>query len=605
MSIEARIKLPKRISIYPILRKVVLEPKILLDWREARKLHPMVEERLKTIFLKLRADSYPVPEAWGIGSGRADLLLFLRDQRTIHCELFGHPSTVFRDLHNLHMSPADVRLSILIDREADPKVAEAYFRAVPDNRFSWIWASQILDPALESDISLELEKLIVGPDSAVSSSGGGARFWNVPFKRNPFFTGREETLSTIEKRLFNSASTAITQSQAIGGLGGIGKTQTAVEFAYKHRDEYDSVFWIAAETEGTLTDSLKSIAEVFGRSADNLGPKELLTVVREGLLARSRWLLICDNADSPEMLAAVLPVGSHGHILLTSRASSFESISIYDPILLERMTADEARAFLIARSHSTAVDDVDQIAKELGYLPLALEQAGAFMSKTKCSAGDYLKSYRTRGIKLLEEGTPPKTEYPRSVATTWSLNFEVIKESSPASADLLVASAFMNPDFIPLEMIAKGRAVLSENIASALLEVERDPVLLYEILQPLTDFSLIKLDPAGSSFSVHRLIQVTLRRTMDPAIRDQWPPRIIRAAFISFQRLDEQLKAIVFPHCFVQWVSSVGEENWVHDRSKLGLLYNESVRALRRSGKQREFEELLVTTLIEHFRRFD
>lgn len=170
------------------------------------------------------------------------------------------------------------------------------------------------------------------------------------------------------------------------------------------------------------------------------------------------WLLIFDNADDPKILKSFLPSQPQGHILLTSRVHSYASLGILKPIEVEKLTLNEATTFLIERV-ARELDETEKIcaeelAKEIDGLPLALEQAGAYIYETSITFKRYLENYRRSKLVLLETQKPIIGDYPDSVQTTWSMNFEAIKQESEASADLLRFCAFLAPDAIPYELIA-------------------------------------------------------------------------------------------------------------------------------------------------------
>ena len=149
--------------------------------------------------------------------------------------------------------------------------------------------------------------------------------WNVPYRRNPFFTGREALLTLLHDSLVRSRATALTQARAISGLGGIGKTQTALEYAYRYGHLYHYVLWVGAATpEALLTDFVKlaTLLDVPGR--DEQDQQKTVEAVKAWLSGQRDWLLILDNADDLELAANYFPEGtsSNGHILLTTRAQN-------------------------------------------------------------------------------------------------------------------------------------------------------------------------------------------------------------------------------------------------------------------------------------------
>ena len=150
-----------------------------------------------------------------------------------------------------------------------------------------------------------------------SVSPGSPYLWNVPFRRNPFFTGRTQVLSTLHQRL------ASTSGVALSGLGGVGKTQIAVEYAYRYRDEYSAIFWVRAASRETLTTDFVSLAALLALPGHD-APDQMTVVaaVKRYMAQHADWLLILDNADDLARLVDFLPTGGQEHVLLTTRAQA-------------------------------------------------------------------------------------------------------------------------------------------------------------------------------------------------------------------------------------------------------------------------------------------
>ena len=145
--------------------------------------------------------------------------------------------------------------------------------------------------------------------------------WNVPYPRNSFFIGREEILARLRKQLQASQAIALSQPQAITGLGGIGKTQIAVEYAYRFHQDYQVVLWARAENTETLTSSYVTIASLLNLPEQKEQEQEItVQVVKTWLQTHSGWLLMLDNADDLSQVPAFLPPALGGHLLLTTRA---------------------------------------------------------------------------------------------------------------------------------------------------------------------------------------------------------------------------------------------------------------------------------------------
>ena len=293
--------------------------------------------------------------------------------------------------------------------------------------------------------------------------------WNVPYARNPFFTGREEMLASLRTRLESSGRAGLTQ--ALSGLGGVGKTHTAIEYAYRYRDEYRAILWVSADTEITTKTSLVEIGVALGLvDLDDTDHNRAVAAVKQWCDRNPRWLLIFDNADHPQLVKPFLPLAPQGHILLTSRAHVLDSVGVATPLDVIEMPVDEAVGFLFVRTGRSATagerDAAFALAAELGYLPLALEQAAAFVTANDTSFKDYLTSFRNRHLELLNETGPVAGDYQASVETTWAMNFAQIDTESQAAAEVLRVSAFLAPESIPVEIFIDGGSELGEYIAT-------------------------------------------------------------------------------------------------------------------------------------------
>ncbi len=252
-----------------------------------------------------------------------------------------------------------------------------------------------------------IRKAISDLTATSSATQSSPQLWNIPYRRNPFFTGREDILTTLHNQLQTGKPAALTQPQAINGLGGIGKTQTAVEYAYRHRDEYHPILWATAATRESLIADFVKIATLLNLPEQNAQKQDrAVAAVKHWLSSNKDWLLILDNADDLEMASDFLPIEYTGHILLTTRAQFTGTIA--NGIDLEKMDLAEGTLLLLRRARVLAKDaQLDQvnseerataeaIVKVLDGLPLALDQAGAYIEETQCGLAGYLELYRTR-----------------------------------------------------------------------------------------------------------------------------------------------------------------------------------------------------------------
>ncbi len=359
--------------------------------------------------------------------------------------------------------------------------------------------------------------------------------WNVPYDRNRYFIGRDEDIESIHETLSETGLAILT------GLGGVGKTQTAIEYAYRYRKDYESVFWVRAATEADLISGYEDIAEVLGleRSAHN--QRATINATKEWLKENPSWLLVLDNADEPNLIKGSYPTEPPGHILLTSRSRQFSFLGVRDVHRLDTWPLRQASEFMLQRTGQEKVSKVERkaaakVAKTLGLLPLALEQASAFVVAKQVSFADYLKSFRTRRLKLLD---PPEIgDSGKSVVTTWDINFQQVEGESKESAEVLRLSAFLAPDRIPLEILIEGSPELGPVLTPALANAGRDPVRSNEILAPLMKLSLIEFHSDDRSFSVHKLVQEVMRARMPDEIRQVWAERCIRVFHRVFPRVE-------------------------------------------------------------------
>ena len=252
-------------------------------------------------------------------------------------------------------------------------------------------------------------------------------------------------------QLQEGKATALSQSpQAISGLGGIGKTQLAVEYAYRYSQEYTTVLWARAESEQSLIGSYLEIAGLL-KLPERKAEDQMITIgaVKAWLQHHKQWLLILDNADELDLLPAFLPTVAGGHILITTRAWDMQRLATR---LEVEALGDEQGAELLLRRAGLLTPGVEfaqadgeakrgamELTRELGGLPLALDQAGAYLDATGMGLDAYLKMYKKRRQKLLQERRSLVHDHPEPVAGTWSLSFQKVEEKSPAAADLLRA----------------------------------------------------------------------------------------------------------------------------------------------------------------------
>jgi hypothetical protein len=367
-----------------------------------------------------------------------------------------------------------------------------------------------------------------------------AHIWTVPYLRNPFFTGREDVLMKLHSGF--TSKTAPIHIQAICGLGGIGKTQLALEYAYHYYDTYQYIFWINAASMNILTSEFVKLVDILNLpEKNNPNTSFVIQAVKLWFTNHPDWLLIFDNVDDPAVASTFFPSGNNGHILFTTRLHTTRAIAT--AINLVTMNNQEAILFLLRRSGLLGTDadlseaadahiqEAEALVEEVDAFPLALEQAGAYIEETGCSLSEYLTLYRTREHRsdLLKYQSTSSTRYSKSIATTWSLSFENIRRNNPAATDILQACAFLHPDAIPEELIIESQPPFS----FALGRIVSDPFKVDMAFKELLRYSLISRNSTTKTLTIHRLVQVVLQENMSNQVQRRWSEKIIQAIYLA------------------------------------------------------------------------
>ena len=428
-----------------------------------------------------------------------------------------------------------------------------------------------------------------------------ASAFRVPYPRNPYFTGRDDILEQLHGELTAGGAAAI--SQAITGLGGVGKTQTAVEYAYRRADDYSYVFWVRAETEGDVVSGLAEVARRLKlREAAEPDQNAAAEAAINWLEENGEWLLVYDNMDDPDAVRKYVPLRPKGHILVTSRAHSLDVLGVSDPVALDVLPEDEAVDFLFDRTGRDRTDPAEtsaakDLARELGCLPLALEQAAAFVKKNASTFVRYLKAYRAQPLPTLDGHDPVMGEYREPVSRTWAMNFEAVAQESEAAADLLRASAFLAPDDIPLELIETGASSLGPVLVEALANVGSIPTTLDRLLGLPSSYSLITRDVEAQTYSIHRLVQEVLKADMGEDEQREWAERAVSAANAVFPKVEFEnwpLCDRLLPHARAA-ADSIAEWEFVFEEA--GRLLNQMAGYLRERAQLAEAVTLCERTL--------
>ena len=351
------------------------------------------------------------------------------------------------------------------------------------------------------------------------------RVWNVP-ARNPGFTGRDGLLAAVHSRLAAGDRAVV---QALAGMGGVGKTQLAIEYAHRFVEDYDLAWWVDAKQGGLIGDQFAALGIALGCVQAGAGAEAARAeaeAARAAVLGelgqRNRWLLVFDNAEDPADVRSWLPGGA-GHVLITSREHRWAEVAV--PVEVDVLARGESVAILLDRVAGLGAVDADRLAAELGDLPLAIAQAAGFMAATAMMAGEYLGLLATRARQLLAQGETGS--YPESLAAATGLIADRLVAEDPAAAELASLCAFLAPEPIPEDLFTSAAGELPGELADR----AADSLAWRQTLARLARQSLARVDQRG--LVMHRLTQAILRDRLNDERRrtlEQTVARLLAAA---------------------------------------------------------------------------
>jgi hypothetical protein len=395
--------------------------------------------------------------------------------------------------------------------------------------------------SMQHQNAMMLQTLITGmsnmkpPSYSSASETSGKKYFEVPLQPTATFLGRDSVLSQIEAHYSNAASNQQLRF-AIHGLGGSGKTQIALKYAFNHRPDYDSIFFLNASSIDSLTRDFTKIHQILQLAAIDNDENKIECVKR--WFARTdntNWLLIFDNADDLEEidLSSYFPVTNYGNVLITTRDFRVEHPDLATHALpLDVLDLEDAQTLLINRAGIKTPTDADDqnaalIVKELGFLPLAIDQAGAYVQTRRKSLGEYYSMYQAHQASLL--GYRSKlSKHEKTVLTTWELSFNRIEEESPEIAEFLLLLCQYDPAGIPDALLKKGctpQPVFGQDgelmtlapeidlVPESMIKLLGDDFTFDEAVEKLLSFSLVQRSsdqPSEDSlkqFFLHPLVQ--------------------------------------------------------------------------------------------------
>jgi hypothetical protein len=362
----------------------------------------------------------------------------------------------------------------------------------------------------DSDASTEL-----GEDmSPVAKTGRShdrlPRVWGDIPQRNQDFTGREELLERLHEELGSVRETAVLP-EAIHGMGGVGKSQLAIEYVHRFSGEYDLVWWVPAEESGLILTSLTSLAQRLGLDvspeANSAVPavKEALSTGQSGYV---NWLLVFDNAEEPKDVRQFFPTGGAGKIIVTSRNPEWGRGA--RPLEVDVFSRSESIQFLTNRNPNLNAENADRLAEALGDLPLAVEQAAAWHSATGMPVEEYLELLEHKRLELLDQEPPP--DYRLTVRAAWRLSLEKLRATNLGALQLLQVCSFFAPEPISRRLFAGSPIAPITNELDAALS---DTFRLSRAIRDIQRYALAKIDHRNNTLQIHRLIRLVLDDSMD------------------------------------------------------------------------------------------
>ncbi len=340
--------------------------------------------------------------------------------------------------------------------------------------------------------------------------------WQLPANNDDFFVGRESLIEKLNQHCNPDQAYQMLVLSAVSGLGGVGKTQLAIYYLYHAKHQYNLRAWFRAENATLLLSDYRNFAKEFDLiPLDEKTPREeIIDAVKRYLERHPDWLAVYDNAGSRDEIREFLPTKG-GHLIVTTRRQEYDDVGI--KVAVDVFTEQEAVAYL---KKLTGIGNQDQamaeLAKTLGYLPLAIGQAGTYIKKQSITTQQYLNDFKQSAVKLLEAQELALDNRSETVATTWNISLKAIEQDEEKNNEphlsfpILQVMAHLHAEDIPRDLLEK---YLQEQ--KLVFDPESAKLALDKVIGHLLDYSLIHADIERKTVSVHRLVQeVILQRLL-------------------------------------------------------------------------------------------
>lgn len=358
----------------------------------------------------------------------------------------------------------------------------------------------------------------------------------MPFGRNTDFVGREDILEELIKKVTPTADEHTCQMTVIEGLGGVGKTQIALEAAYRirHLSRDCSVFWVPAVDKMTIDNAYRKIGQSLQIPEINDDKAKVKSLVKDELSRDEigSWLLIIDNADDPDIVFGkedirdYLPISQQGSILFTTRHHEVTvdlDVGRDHVLVVEKMDEDEALQLLQKRLTETQTRDTDsarRLLEFLMFLPLAIRQASAYMSRTGISTSTYLghcESSDATEIHVLSQHFEDRSRYrinksANPIATTWLISFRHVEDRHPVASRYLKFLCCLAEKDIPISLLPQNGDDFERDMAIGVLK----------------NYAFISAQDETDSLDIHRLVRLAVCNWMKQENDDQIIKEVIQ-----------------------------------------------------------------------------
>ena len=418
----------------------------------------------------------------------------------------------------------------------------------------------------------------------------------VRYQENPRFIGRTQFLQSLRERLSERLPQKFNHRIALYGMGGIGKTQIALRYVYDNKAHYQRIYWLTAVSQGSLLAGYREISKAMElKSSPNSNALEIAELVLFSLNREESWLLVIDNLDDISVVENLLPVtGPQKHTLITTKNSNAAGIPA-EGIEVPLLDDLEAVNLLSALSNITIEDgtpewkQANRIVKKLGRLPLAIEQAAAYIREGPGDLMTFLNDYMTNQKELHTWVPSGNRQYLHSIATCWSMSFEILRKSNSRVVKLFQIMSLLNPDGILIDFLKDGLEALDYDLQTLVL----NKLELAKGLMEMEKWSLIRRDRFANSIVIHRLVQAVVRDELDEKGLEDLCHTVIEICDRAFPKVWSTETRVTCRRYFDQVVEplvtmvSIGTTNRADTMGRVGY-------SLRQSGRLADSKRLLA-----------